>query len=924
VRKRWTAFALKSQPASYSRKIAFLLVACLLFLSGGAAAEFGFVAFDGSVIGDEGTPFTQAGGHPFAVRVSIDIRTRTKIEDVNGTPVEVPWPEEAIKSLFVDAPPGFVGNPRAVPSCTMEQLVSLPSGIGAASACPAETQVGVVAFRTSFGPNVITLTRPLYSLVPPPNVPARFGFNFGGVIVTLDASVRSDGDYGLTVGTQGISQGIALVGTEVTLWGVPGESAHDGERWCEAGFPGCPSTSGQIPFLTMPTSCTAPDQGLLWAAHADSWVSPGVFASASFLTHSAPFYPDADWPGPQVGVTGCELVPFRASLDAKPSSLVAGAPSGYAFDLTIPQSDDPITGLAPSHLKKVAVTLPPGVRVSPSSAAGLEGCSPAQIGLDNRSDVRCPDGSKIGSLRIDTPVLDEPLHGSVYLATPYDNPSRSLIALYLVAKGPGLIVKLPGSASPNPQTGQISATFDDNPQLPFSALHLEFNDGARAALSNPQSCATHTTHATLSSWSGKIVTSNSSFTTSADGRGAPCPRPHFTPTLEAGALSPVAGASSPFTLTLSRDDQDDEFAAIRSLEMPKGLLARISDIDTLCPDAQARAGTCGEASRIGTVTTAAGPGPSPFAVRGSVYLGDAYKGAPFSLAIVVPVKAGPFDLGTVVIRSAIFFDRHTAELDIVTDPLPTILEGIPLQVRLVNVLIDRPGFMVNPTNCKPKRISAEVQATTGRVATPSVRFQVGNCGSLDFEPRLSLRVGKAGATQAGRSTPLIATLRMPRGHANIGAVSVSLPRVLNARLPVVNSACTPAQYEANDCARARVGSAVAVSPLLDEPLRGSAYFVRNRPRGLPDLVVALRGQVDFDLVGRVTIPRSNRLGTMFNPPDVPVSRFTLKLTTGRNGPVGTAENLCTRKARRATARVIMRGQNGDAIRSSRRLEIRGC
>lgn len=899
-----------------------------LMLAPAARAEFGIRGFDAQITADAGgTPYTQAAGHPYAISTTLDFNTTTKTMIVFGLPFDVPWPVEPVKDIFVDVPPGLVGNPTVVPQCTMEQLAALDSS--ASPFCPAESQIGIVDLRTPepLQPDNIRVVEgyPVYNVVPPPGVPARFGFNFGGVVVALDAALRSGSDYGLSVNIRNASEGLALLGTELTLWGTPADPAHDAERWCPvSGSPGCPSSGEIKPFLTTPTACTAPGIGLAMGVRIDSWFDPGDFKSASFFTHLPPNYPDPAWPGVQQGPTGCGEVPFHAAFSAKPGSLASPGAAGYDFDLSIPQEDDPITGLAPSHVKMVTVTLPEGVRVSPSSAAGLEACSPAQIDLAGLGDPTCPEGSKIGSLRIDTPLLEEPLSGSVYLATPHDNPSRSLLGLYLVAKGPGLVVKLPGSVSPNGNTGQLSATFDNNPQLPFSQLHLEFDGGPRAPLSNPARCGSHTTHAILTSWSGKTEISDSSFTTSRDGRGGACPPPRFRPRLRAGTVNPVAGASSPFSLTLSRDDEDDELRAIDAIDMPDGLLARIADVP-LCGAAAVAAGTCGEASRIGSVTTAAGPGPTPFFVGGHVYLGGSYDGAPFSLSIVVPVKAGPFDLGTVVVRSAIFIDRHTAKLKVTTDPLPTILEGIPLQVRLVNVTIDRPGFMLNPTSCAEQRIGAVAVAVTGRAARVSSRFQVGECDALELAPRLTLKVGSRGHTRRGASAPLTAVLRMPRGGANLDKVGVTLPGVLNARLPVVTNACTQAEFDAGNCEKARAGTAVASTPLLRQPLRGGAYFVKTGKKGgLPNLVVALRGQVDFDLVGAVTIPDDKFLATTFDAPDVPITKFTLRLVAGRHGPVGTTTNLCTSKARRAAARVVFRGQNGDVVRKQQRLRIAGC
>jgi len=746
-------------------------------------------------------------------------------------------------------------------------------------------------------------------------------------VVTLDATVRSDSDYGLSVSARNISEGISILGTDVTLWGTPADPVHDAERYCRAtADPGCAFTGARKPFLTMPTTCTAEGVGLETSMETDSWFHPGIFQSAHFFSHIPPNYPDPSWPGAQQGPTGCERVPFDASFTAAPANIVSPGASGYAFDLVIPQDDDPNTGIAPSELKKVTVTLPEGVRVSPSAADGLQGCSSAQIALHSLTDPTCPDGSKIGSLTIDTPLLEQQLTGAIYLAHPHDNPSRALLAIYLVAKGPGLMIKLAGSVNLS-STGQLSTTLDNLPQTPFSHAHLQFTDGLRAPLSNPPRCGTYTTHAILTSWSGKTVTSDSAFTTSHDGNGSPCPVPRFSPKFSAGTINPVAGAGSPFTFTLSRTDDDDEFAALQAVRMPRGLLARISSLKQLCPAADMARGTCGPASQIGNVTAAAGPGPNPLTVKGRVYFGGRYKGAPFSLGIAVPVVAGPFDLGTVVVRSAIFIDRHTADLSIKTDPLPTILQGIPLQVRLINVMIDRPGFMLNPTSCAEKRISAQVKATTGRIANLSSRFQVGECAALGFDPKLTLAVGGKGHTAHGASTPVRTTLTQSRGESNLKSVSVSLPLSLNARLDVVNQACTQAQFDAGHCEQARAGSAVAVLPLLKHALRGGAYFVKDptKPAGsLPNLIVALRGQVDFDLVGHIQIPGGSRLATRFTAPDVPVKRFTLSLIAGSHGPLGVATDLCSAEGRKATASVAIRGQNGDLLRRQQQLQVTGC
>jgi hypothetical protein len=889
--------------------------------------EFGIDGFDGQVVANEaGDPYTQAGGHPYAASTTLFFNTLTNPIPNKGKI----WPVEPTKTILVDLPPGFIGNPSATGEarCTLSQL-SNSFNTEARPLCQPGAQVGVTTIYTADGV-VIGNPIPVFNMVTPPDVPARFGFNVAGTVVTLDGTVRSGTDYGVSVKVRNVPEGLALAGTTLTFWGVPSDPIHDDERACPgepgpaAGGPSCTTEVPRRAFLRNPTSCTPDGVGLETTITADSWFDPGDFKTASFVSHDSPAFPfPPDQWGAELGTGSCERVPFEPSFTGAPIDPQAGAPSGFSFDLTLPQSDDP-DQIGTADLKRAVVTLPVGVRVSPSSAAGLGACPPAQIGLGSAAVPSCPGSSKIGTVRIDTPLLDDPLTGSVYLAQPRDNPFRTLLSVYLVAGGPGIVVKLAGRVEADPITGQLTATFDDNPQLPFSNLHLEFKGGPRAALVNPRLCGTYGTRAVLTSWSGRTVVSESSFAISKDGIGAPCDASQFSPDFQAGVNSVGAGKFTTFDLRLTRSDDDEELRTM-TVRTPLGLLAKVAEVP-LCPADQADAGTCGEGSRIGSVLTGAGAGPTPFYLPGRVYLTEAYGGGPFGMSIVVPAVAGPFDLGTVVVRASVRLDKRTSQLSVVSDPLPTILEGIPLQIRDVRVSIDRERFMVNPTSCLEKQVAATATSTGGKRATLSDRFQVGGCSKLKLRPRMKLIVGANGRTRPGRATPLIAKLTQRAGQANLKSVSVTLPLMINALLPVVTDACTIAQFEAGDCERARTGRAVAVTPLLDEPLRGNAYFVKRASgRGLPNLVVALRGQVDFDLVGRIVIPASNRLSTQFDTiPDVPITSFTLRMSTGENGAVGVAENLCTKAARRARAQIEFRGQNGALVQASQRLVIRGC
>lgn len=892
-----------------------------------AAPAFGIAAFDAQVTGDAlGTPFTQAGGHPFEATTSIDFNTFRSDEPLKGdlTPVE------AVKDITVDLPPGFFGDPHGVDQCTVAQL-SNAALAESQPLCPPSSQVGTTFVRV-FGTHMMLGPIPVFNMLPPLNAPARLGFNAAGTVVTMDVTVRSTTDYGLTAHVRDISEGLGIAGASLTLWGVPADPVHDRDRACPGqvapweGGPTCQSGGATTAFLRNPTSCAAPGVGLPTTLTIDSWLHPGAFVSRTIASHALPGYPfPQDAWGPQLGTTGCEKVPFDPALRAAPDSTEAAQPTGFSFDLSLPQVSDPAT-IGQSDLKKAVVTLPLGVRLSASSAVGLGGCSSTAIALDSTSDPTCPDSSKIGTVSIKTPALPDPLQGSVYLAAPHDNPFGTLVALYLVARGSGVIIKLPARVDLNPVTGQVTTTIDNAPQNPFSDVRIDLKGGPRAALANPAMCGTYTTHADLTGWSGATASVDSPFQVTQDSSGAPCTGTSFSPGFAAGTESSSAARSSPFDLRISRGDEDQELSGL-TVDMPEGLTGRIANA-VLCAEGDAAAGTCPDGSKVGDVTVGAGAGSNPFYItNGRAYVTGPYKGAPFGLSIVVPAVAGPFDLGNVVVRSALFVDKHTSALRVVSDPLPTILQGIPLDVRDVRVSIDKPNFIVNPTSCAVKSVGGTITSTAGATANVSSRFQAADCASLGFKPRMTLVVGGKHHTHAGEPSPFTTRLTMPSGDANVRFVRVTLPGTINARLTVINDACTRAEFETDiaKCAHAKAGTAVAVTPLLRDPLRGNVYFVKNG-HSIPDLFVALRGQVSFDLIGRITIPGGKRLATTFSTaPDVPIRSFTLRLLgDSKNGSVGAATNLCTAKAKKATAAVDYIGQNGKVRQVSQRLVIRGC
>jgi uncharacterized repeat protein (TIGR01451 family) len=835
-------------------------------------AGFGFAGVSGWAQTRAGSAAKQAGGHP-DVTTDIDLNTIT-------TPVGGVGPSGDLKDIRVELPKGLIGDPTAVPTCDPTALADVFAG----PQCAPETQVGTADISLSFGIFELTVLSPtpVYNVEAPVGSPGRFAFNVNGVVVNLDPVIRTGGDYGITANVSRVSQSLAIAGTKLTLWGVPADPIHDVLRYNPQTLGnGVASAGVPKPFMTAPTECAG--KPLMTRISGSSW--QGGTASGSF---------DRDFDGNPIVTEGCADVPFEPGFVVRTESQAKrGAPAGIGVDLTVPQSDNP-DGLASANLKTAKVTLPEGMVVNASSAQGLQACSPQQIDLNGASRPTCPNASKIGSIDIVTPLLDDPLTGGIYLASQKDNPFGTTLALYLVAEGSGVTLKLPGRIDADARTGRITTTFDDNPQLPFEKLSLHFKTGPRAPLSLPTTCGPATTTAVLSPWSGTApVTINSSFEVSADGNGAPCPALGFSPGFTAGTVNATGGADSPFAAVFSRTDDDQQFGGV-TVEMPKGLLGRIAGVD-LCGDTQAAAGTCGEGSKIGNVTSAVGAGSNPFSLPGQVFITGPYKGAPFGLSIVVPAVAGPFNLGTVVVRAAIFVDRNTTQLKIVSDSLPMILEGIPLQIRLIEVDVDRPGFTFNPTNCNATSVEGAITpADGGGPAAVSSRFQVGNCKALDLKPKLALALTGKGQTTDNKHPALRATLTQPSGQANLKKVAVTLPLSLALDPDNANGLCEPAAAAADRCpASSIIGRASALTPVLHDPLTGPVYFVRGERidaqgkirKTLPKLYLPLRGENGVQINLRASSEvKGDRLVTTFdNIPDAPVSSFKLDINGGGHG-----------------------------------------
>jgi hypothetical protein len=908
-----------------------------------ARADFGTEDFDGRAAAPDGSLFTQAGGDPYSLTTEVEFSRVTRSFPFG----DFPFPDEPVKDVRVDLPPGLLGNPSALGTCEIGELSYPDTGLG--PLCPAGSQVGTAHIELPLG---VQQTVPIYNMTPPPGVIARLGFNVLHVVVTANAELRSGADNGVSVNFTNISEGTALLGSRLTLWGDPAASAHLPERACpgqtpptQGGSETCSTGAESNAFLRLPTSCGQnSDEGLQWSLSTDSWDHPGDYATASFRTHEAPGLadelPPSEW-GPQKGTTGCDAVPFEPTITAAPTTAAADSPTGLDVDLAMLQSADP-EAIATSDLKDAVVTLPQGMSINPAQANGLAACSAAQIGLLGTAfpdpapihftpdPAQCPDSSKIGIVEIHTPLLDHPLDGSVYLAAQQDNPFKSLLAIYLTVNDPqtGIVLKLAGHLEAGPD-GRLTTTFENQPQTPFDHLHLELFGGSNAPLINPPSCGTYSTEASLTPWArpDEELPLSSSFEVTQGPNGQPCPSSPlgFDPKLSAGSASPLAGAFTPFNLRLTREDATQRLSGL-SLTPPPGLLASLRGI-AYCPEAtlaqissaegtgaaQIADPSCPASSQVGTVTAGAGAGPNPFYTEaGKAYLAGPYKGAPLSLAVVAPAVAGPFDLGNVVVRNALHIDPETAKITAVSDPIPTIIHGIPLDLRDLRVNLDRPNFTLNPTSCDPLSVNATVSGDEGASADLSDHFQVGECGALAFKPKLTLRL--KGKTRRTGHPALRATLTMPQKgpNADIAKAAVTLPHSEFLAQAHIRTICTRVQYAAGggggeQCPKGSVyGHARAFTPLLDQPLEGPVYL-RSSNHPLPDLVASLGGQIHIDLVGRIDAPNGGIRNTFEAVPDAPVSKFVLTMQGGGKGLLENSTDLC-KGTHRATARFD--GQNG--------------
>ncbi|HEX4308282.1 MAG TPA: hypothetical protein VHZ54_19765 [Solirubrobacterales bacterium] len=887
---------------------AVMAVLCALPPAAGAFAfQPGQAGFSVGV-SSAGEPASLAGSHPHALIYHLA------------------FTEGALRNLHILMPPGLLENQTAVSQCSPSQFqthrVSPFESSLSGESCPQQSQVGVVQVTRlggesrSFG---------LFDLEPAPGVPAQLGFAPWGEHITFDSAVAAPQDnYALSLNAVDIPQGLEVSGLEVEIWGVPWSAVNDPQRgnclneaergrgWgaCSVGPP-----SQQFPFayLTLPANCTG---ALTIVAGAEAWQGGGgVTAEAS----------NRDSLGNPVAEKGCESLTYEPVPSAFLTETKASSSSGYAFGLKVNYKSLLLPNFrVQAQTREIHVTLPPGTTVNPSVGAGLGVCTPAQYASETpewSAATGCPSTSKIGEFRLHSPLYREWIAGGIYLAQPHQNPFNSLVAIYLIAKSPerGVLVKVAGTLEPKPGTGSLSATFTNLPQLPYTELEAEFRTGQRSLLVSPSSCGPAPSQMTLAAWPvGLREAHETSVSTIETGiERSPCPSgatPPFHPEVSAGGVNSNVNSYTPYFVHISRTDAEQEITSY-SLVLPKGITGKIAGIP-YCPDASIEAArhnegfaeaahpSCPAASEIGHTDTGYGVGPALTYTEGHMYLAGPYHGAPLSLVTINPATVGPFDLGTVVVRSAFSIDPLTAQLAIdshASDPIPHILDGIPLHLRDIRIYIDRPEFTHNPSSCEPSALVSTLTGSGASFEDPAddstavieKHFQLLNCLTLDFRPKLALHL--EGASRRGGYPSLQANFSARgAGDSNLKRIEVDLPHQLFLAQNHIRGVCTRVQFAANACpANSRYGTATAVTPLLDEPLRGNVYL-RSSSNKLPDLVAQLRsGSIEFDLEGRIGPTKRGGIQAFFdNLPDAPIERFVMKLNGGKHGLLTNSVDVC--------------------------------
>jgi hypothetical protein len=904
-------------------------------------AGFGFLpgeeGFAAEAIAEGGGPATAAGSHPYALRITFGLRPGGDFEGEPGAS----FSDGDLRDLRIDLPPGMLQNPDVVRQCSAADFRTPRNSPFEESlsgeSCPDTSQVGTVEFESAHG---TTRRFGVFNLTPSPGIPAALGFAPFGEPIVLNAEQRVGGEiaFALSLRATNFPQWLDFRGMQLTLWGTPWGVSHNGERGnclneAEPAYPwakcsvGSPGSLPPLAYLTLPTTCEGP---LAFAVHARSWQQPGL---AEARADSSP-------------LGDCDSLTFDPRAFGRLGNSRASSSSGFNFQLTNDNSTLTIpTRRIPTQTRSAVVTLPEGTSINPSVGAGLGVCTPAQYVAETPTSAPgsgCPNESTIGDFTVETPLFqsEQQIDGAIYLAAPYDNPSGALVGIYLIAKLPkrGVLIRLAGRLDPNPRTGRVTARFDNLPQLPYTNLEVNFREGQRAPLVSPPTCGVHPTQIELSPWAGgaRIVHQTSESHIDAGIEGGPCPSgtPPFGPGVLAGGVNSNVGSYTPYFVHISRKDTEQEVTSY-SLELPNGISGKLAGVP-FCPEAgiaaaRGRSGveetnlpSCPSASQVGRTLTGYGVGPALTYAPGRIYLAGPYQGRPLSLVTVNAVTIGPFDLGTVVIRSAFSLNERTAQLAIDSsrsDPIPHILYGIPLRLRDIRVYVDRPEFTLNPTSCEPSQLLSTVTGAGADLESPAddsistsgVPFQLLNCGTLGYSPKLGLKL--RGGTRIGANPSLQAVVQGRPGDANLKSFVVTMPRSQFLAQENIRGVCTRVQFAARACPPNSVyGRAVAFTPLLDEPLRGNVYL-RSSSNPLPDLVASLdSGSIHLVIEGRIGSKRGGIQAAFENLPDAPLTRFVMRMNGGRRGLLVNSANVC-KNPPTATVRAIGQNNRGASFRT---------
>ncbi|HEU5252179.1 MAG TPA: hypothetical protein VFU16_02495 [Solirubrobacterales bacterium] len=865
-------------------------------------------------------------------------------------PGEAPVGE--LKTVRVDLPVGLSVNPGATPRCKRSEFE--------ADTCPVGSKVGesLVTAAGPLGPiaPVPGVTQvPVYNVQPEPGEAARFGLKLAGNEVFLEGDVAWESDFheGFTIHVpEALPEDLGTVLGLLT--GQKGVILKN-----RLAFNG---RAGDGTFLTTPTTCFGPaykddwkegeapggPSGQLYSTflRADSVQVPDPNFPAGSSYFESPIPPVSETDGPGTSPKDCETIPYDPSIEVDPGTVDVNSPAGAEVDVDVPHLKE-AAGQDSSHTRRTTVTLPQGMGLNPSGANGLKACLDGEFGKGTRNPVACPPESIIGQVRIESPPLidqtdpqpEEVLEGNVYAAEQLsrDPASGDLYRIFIEAKSDryGITVRLVGNVRADPLTGQLSTTISETPQVPFTDFDLTFEGGAHAVLSSPPICGPSRSDAVMTPWSGNpAATPSSSFTLTGAPGGGKCAqtmaeRP-FGPSFGAGPESSKAGAFSPVAVRIARGDGQQELKGA-DVVLPPGMTGKLRGIP-YCPEealaaAAGRAGgeeqaspSCPAASQVGTASVTAGTGPSPYAIDGKVFLSGPYHGAPLSLAVVTPATAGPYDLGTVVVRVALFVDPETAQIRAVSDPIPHVFGGALLSIRTVDLKMDRPNFTLNPTSCDPFATSGNLAGGGGDPANPgsfsafgvSALFQTSDCQALDFKPKLFTKlIGNRKKMRRNGHPAFQAVLVARDGDANIKRAALTLPRSQFLDQSHIGTVCTRVQLAAADCpARSIYGYAWAETPLLDEKVAGPVYLVSS-DNELPDLLADLKGQVNVRLRGVISSSKQ-RMRTVFaSVPDVPVSKFTLRMKGGKKGLLVNSRNLCGHRNR---SFLNFKAQNGKSLK----------